>query len=106
MTIGLIGAASSANVNFGTAYTGLATVGYKIVGADKSTLQDWTTSGVTEVESGSGIYMVSWSSTFFTTTVAAAVQVGKIHWRTASGGTLAADDLEIRYPAPSLRGAE
>jgi len=44
------------NVNFGTGSTGLATVGYKVVDKAGTTIVAHTTSGVTELVSGSGIY--------------------------------------------------
>jgi hypothetical protein len=99
MAVGFLGAPSSADMNFGAGYTGLATVAYKLVGADGTILQNWTTSGVAEAEAGSGIYAVSWAAAFFSMTLAAAVQNGKIRWRTAVGGVIATDDLLICYPA-------
>lgn len=102
MAVGLIGAPSGADVNYTPAYTGLSTVAYKLVAADKSTLQDWTTSGVTELETGSGLYGVAWSSTFFGTTLGITqVQGAKIRWRTAAGVNITEEDLYICYPAPS-----
>lgn len=45
-------------VNMGAAYSGLSTVGYTIVGADDVDIIARTTTGVTEVFTASGIYIV------------------------------------------------
>ena len=79
--------AQTLEVNFGTAYTGLATVAYKLVKrSDGSLLLDWTTTGVSEAESGSGMYKVS-----------ASLDDGwgtRVRWRSAeTGGVFAGEDV-------------
>lgn len=55
-----IGAASNPriakSVNFGSLKTGLSTVGYALLNSDKSVNQARTTSGISEISSGTGIY--------------------------------------------------
>lgn len=66
--------------NFGAAYSGLATVAYSLDGTT------WTTTGVTELVTGSGIYSA-------TVTFADSFR-GVLRWRTASAsGKYAAEEI-------------
>lgn len=94
MTEYLIGNACLADVDFGPAYTGLATVAYKILNADKTVNVDWTTTGVTELEAGTGQYGVTLASGLFTTEAMLGIE-----WRTAdTGGVYAREQLVVKHP--------
>lgn len=79
---------------FGAAYSGLATVAYSLDGTT------WTTTGVTELATGSGIYSASIT---FTDSFR-----GVLRWRTAStAGKYAAEEInpETAEPAASVWAA-
>lgn len=53
-------------VNFGPAYTGLATVGYKLWNGDATQYQARTTTNVAEIRAGTGAYKVELAASVFT----------------------------------------
>lgn len=93
----LIGNACLPDVDFTPAYTGLSTVAYRILNADKTTNVDWTTTGVTELISGSGQYGVTLASNLFSTEATMSIE-----WRTASSnGAFAREQLVVKNPPAS-----
>lgn len=77
--------------NFGTAYTGLATVGYKLLNGDGTQFQARTTTGVAEVVAGTGIYRVEIANSIFTTDFD-----GYVQWDTGGGSPVyAVEDVHI-----------
>lgn len=66
--------------DFGTPYTGLATVGYKLVNGDGTTFQARTTTGVSEITAGTGAYKVEVANSVFTTDFD-----GLVEWDTGGG---------------------
>lgn len=66
-SVGITNSTSIAkSVNFGGVKTGLSTVGYTLQNSDKSIAQGRTTSGITEISAGTGIYGgdISFSANF------------------------------------------
>ena len=75
------------SVNFGPAYTGLSTVGYKLDGAAR------TTAGVSELAAGTGMYGATISDTY----------AGRVLWDTGGGSPVYAVD-DVR-PTTTIGGS-
>ena len=76
-------------VSFGPGQTG-KTIGYTLLSGNGSTFQARTTTGVSEIATGSGIYQVELANTVFT-----AVFDGYVVWDVAGAAPYASEDITV-----------
>lgn len=90
---GVYGQKITLTVDFGPAYTGLATIGYKLWNGDGTQYQARTTTNVAETVAGTGQYKVEVAANVFS-----AYFDGYVEWDVNSAAPYAVEDIHLIAP--------